>query len=57
MSASDDFQKSYRDTIGRFATGVTVVVAARDGEVRGMTANAVTSVSLEPTQLDRKSVV
>ena len=48
---SDEFQKSYRDTIGLFATGVTVILAAKDGEVRGMTANAVTSVSLEPTQL------
>ncbi len=48
---SADFQKSYRDTIGLFATGVTVILAAKDGKVRGMTANAVTSVSLEPTQL------
>ena len=48
---SDDFQNSYRNTIGLFATGVTVIVVAQDGEVRGMTANAVTSVSLEPTQL------
>lgn len=38
----------FRRTLGRFATGVTVVAVA-DGDVRhGMTANAFTSVSLEP---------
>ena len=38
----------FRRTLGRFATGVTVVAVA-DGEVRhGMTANAFTSVSLDP---------
>ena len=40
--------KSYRNALGRFATGVTVITtAARDG-VHGMTANAFTSVSLDP---------
>ena len=34
--------------MGLFATGVTVVTTAHDGQVRGMTANSVTSVSLEP---------
>ena len=47
----DNFQRDYRDTIGLFASGVSVVVAAKDGEVRGMTANAVTSLSLDPTLL------
>lgn len=51
MSADEDFQREYRNTIGMFATGVTVIVAQKDGETRGMTANAVTSVSLEPTLL------
>ena len=41
----------FRDVIGRFATGVTVITAAHDGKVRGMTANAVSSLSLEPTLL------
>ncbi len=41
--------KAYRQTIGLFATGVTVLLAERDGVVHGMTANAVTSLSLEPT--------
>lgn len=38
----------FRDTIGRFASGVTVVTAEAEGELRGMTANAFVSVSLEP---------
>jgi flavin reductase (DIM6/NTAB) family NADH-FMN oxidoreductase RutF len=37
-----------RATLGRFATGVTVVSTERDGEVHAMTANAFTSVSLDP---------
>jgi len=41
----------YRRLIGCFATGVTVITMAREGEVRGMTANAVTSVSLDPLLL------
>ena len=34
--------------MSRFATGVTVVTAAHDGEARGMTANAFMSGSLDP---------
>ena len=34
--------------MGRFATGVTVITAAFDGHLHGMTANAVTSLSLDP---------
>ncbi len=49
--SSKEFQTEYRETIGRFATGVTVILAEQDGDVRGMTANAVTSVSLDPTLL------
>ncbi|MBI3328884.1 MAG: flavin reductase family protein [Nitrospinae bacterium] len=41
----------YRRLVGCFATGVTVITSARGGEVRGMTANAVTSVSLDPLLL------
>lgn len=41
--------KVYRQTIGLFATGVTVLLAERDGAVHGMTANAVCSLSLDPT--------
>lgn len=41
----------YRNTIGLFATGVTVITTEVDAEVHGMTANAVTSVSLDPMLL------
>ena len=43
--------RGYRDAIGRFATGVTVITWD-DGEVtRGMTANAIASISLDPMLL------
>ena len=38
----------FRAVMGHFATGVTIITSALEGEVRGMTANSVTSVSLEP---------
>ena len=41
----------YRQLIGCFPTGVTIITMAREGEIRGMTANAVTSVSLDPLLL------
>jgi len=41
----------FRDTMGRFATGVTVLTFEVDGEVRGMTANSFTSLSLSPPLL------
>ncbi|MEA2228428.1 MAG: hypothetical protein QOF04_2058 [Solirubrobacteraceae bacterium] len=37
-----------RQTLGRFTTGVTVVTTARGEDVHAMTANAFTSVSLDP---------
>jgi flavin reductase (DIM6/NTAB) family NADH-FMN oxidoreductase RutF len=42
----------FRLAFGQFATGVTVVTAERaPGRVHGMTANSVTSVSLDPVLL------
>ncbi len=41
----------YRKIIGSFATGVTVVTTNVDGNYHGFTANAVTSVSLDPILL------
>lgn len=38
----------FRKVIGNFATGVTVVTTDVDGLLHGLTANAVSSVSLEP---------
>ncbi|MEX0785241.1 MAG: flavin reductase family protein [Dehalococcoidia bacterium] len=43
--------QAYRQIIGQFATGVTVVTTAVDGWLHGMTANALTSVSLDPLLL------
>jgi flavin reductase (DIM6/NTAB) family NADH-FMN oxidoreductase RutF len=43
--------KRYRNIIGQFATGVTIVTTAVDGWLHGMTANAITSVSLDPLLL------
>jgi flavin reductase (DIM6/NTAB) family NADH-FMN oxidoreductase RutF len=38
----------FRNVMGRFATGVTVITTEIEGEVHGMTANAFMSVSLNP---------
>ncbi|WP_322817261.1 flavin reductase family protein [Chloroflexus sp.] len=38
----------FRSTMGCFATGVTVVTTAYEGQIHGMTANAFLSVSLDP---------
>ncbi|HXJ87938.1 MAG TPA: flavin reductase family protein [Candidatus Binatia bacterium] len=38
----------FRKAMGTFATGVTIITVDLDGEVHGMTANAFTSVSLDP---------
>jgi flavin reductase (DIM6/NTAB) family NADH-FMN oxidoreductase RutF len=40
--------RHFREIVGLFATGVTIVVAEVRGQVHAMTANSVTSVSLEP---------
>jgi flavin reductase (DIM6/NTAB) family NADH-FMN oxidoreductase RutF len=41
-------QAEFRKAMGTFATGVTVITVDDGGEVHGMTANAFTSVSLDP---------
>ncbi|QEC47223.1 flavin reductase family protein [Baekduia soli] len=41
----------YRDVIGSFATGVAIVTAQDDEGPAGLTTNAVSSLSLEPTLL------
>jgi len=40
--------KLYRQTVGRFLSGVTVVACDVAGEVQAMTANSFTSLSLDP---------
>lgn len=41
-------QADFRKAMGVFATGVTVITLDSEGDVHGMTANAFTSVSLDP---------
>jgi flavin reductase (DIM6/NTAB) family NADH-FMN oxidoreductase RutF len=40
--------RALRQTVGRFVTGVTVISMEVDGEIRAMTANSFTSLSLDP---------
>lgn len=40
--------RAFRTTMSRFATGVTVVTTAHDGDIHGMTANAFVSLSIDP---------
>jgi flavin reductase (DIM6/NTAB) family NADH-FMN oxidoreductase RutF len=41
-------QADFRKALGCFATGITVITVDYEDEVHGMTANAFTSVSLDP---------
>lgn len=41
----------FRQVAGSFATGVTVITTGSEGAYHGMTASAVASLSLEPTQI------
>jgi 3,4-dihydroxy-2-butanone 4-phosphate synthase len=50
--SADDAKRLMRSVMGHFATGVSVVTAsARSGDAVGTTANAITSVSLDPPLL------
>lgn len=46
-----DPARVFRDTIGRFATGVAIVTASGPDGPAGMTTNAVSSLSLDPLLL------
>jgi flavin reductase (DIM6/NTAB) family NADH-FMN oxidoreductase RutF len=46
MQAPSD--RGFRESLGRFATGVTVVTAPRPGGFHGMTASAFAAASLDP---------
>ncbi|WEG10927.1 flavin reductase family protein [Pullulanibacillus sp. KACC 23026] len=41
-------KRHFRQTLGKFVTGITVVTTEHDGDISGMTANAFMSVSLVP---------
>jgi flavin reductase (DIM6/NTAB) family NADH-FMN oxidoreductase RutF len=49
----------FRDVMGQFATGITIVSTNHDNEIKAMTVNAFMSVSLEPkliaVSLDEKA--
>ncbi len=51
--------RQFRNALGRFASGVTVLTAESEGQTHGMTANAFVSVSLDPplvlVSLDNRS--
>jgi flavin reductase (DIM6/NTAB) family NADH-FMN oxidoreductase RutF len=51
VTAAADLQRAYRDTIGHFASGVTIVTSSGPDGPAGLTTNAVTSLSLEPLLL------
>lgn len=51
MSPAAIETRRYLDTIGLLSTGVSVVTAKSEGEIHGMTANAVMSLSLSPMQM------
>jgi 3-hydroxy-9,10-secoandrosta-1,3,5(10)-triene-9,17-dione monooxygenase reductase component len=40
--------RTFRQTVGQFVTGVTVIALEVDGTIRAMTANSFTSLSLDP---------
>ncbi len=40
--------RAFRQTVGQFVTGVTVIAADVEGSIRAMTANSFTSLSLDP---------
>lgn len=49
MSAQQTDSKAFRNALGQFATGVTVITTVdADGNKIGMTANSFSSVSLDP---------
>src|SRR3954451_15531735 len=51
MDGSGVSPDQFRDALGAYATGVTVVTAIGSGGPSGATANAVTSLSLDPPMM------
>ena len=48
MESTSIDSRTLRQTVGRFVTGVTVIAIETEGEVRAITANSFTSLSLDP---------
>ena len=40
--------RAFRQTVGQFATGVTIITTEVDGAIRALTVNSFTAVSLDP---------
>ena len=40
--------RQFRNALGRFSSGVTIVTTSHNGQAHGMTANAFVSVSIDP---------
>jgi flavin reductase (DIM6/NTAB) family NADH-FMN oxidoreductase RutF len=40
--------RAFRQTVGQFATGVTIITTEVDGTIRALTVNSFTAVSLDP---------
>lgn len=57
IDETDDFRlqpltpQAFRDVIGHFASGVTVITTSVGGTLHGTTASAISSLSLEPPML------
>ena len=54
-------KRLFRDAMGKFATGITVVTADHQNDIKGITVNAFMSVSLDPTlvaiSIDQKAAM
>jgi flavin reductase (DIM6/NTAB) family NADH-FMN oxidoreductase RutF len=48
MNTTTPDPKAFREALGLFATGVSVIATEVDGQIHAMTANAVSSLSLDP---------
>jgi flavin reductase (DIM6/NTAB) family NADH-FMN oxidoreductase RutF len=48
VSTSGELRLDFRECVGAFATGVTVITTHSQGQSAGMTLNSFTSVSLDP---------
>jgi 3-hydroxy-9,10-secoandrosta-1,3,5(10)-triene-9,17-dione monooxygenase reductase component len=48
LPAEAPHPRSFREALGRFATGVAFITAAPDGQPAGLIVNSLTSVSLDP---------
>lgn len=52
MTATEVYQRAFRDACGRFATGITAVTGVDpDGALAALTVNSFTSVSLDPMRV------